>query len=187
MAIKINDFSIIENGTKLSIKLETDLTYNITSILLWDINNYSTSLNYKIIGDTNIEEFILLASELEIEKFEDIYFIKIESNAPVEECPTCINPAIGATYNLYSYYKCMLEYLYNISLDECVNCNNLQNKNITITISLLIESVIKCLEIGLFTQAVESINKLKKLCELKQCNSCKNIECKSCGKFNQIQ
>ena len=138
MAITINNFSIIDNGSKLAIDVETD-----------------------------------------------IYFIEVESDAPTEECPTCLLPALGITYNLLPYYACMLDYLLKSEITDCSTCNNLTTKNSVVTINLLIDSVEKSIELGFYLQAISSINKLKKLCELKQCKTCKQVECNSCGKFNQ--
>jgi len=190
MAITINNFSIIDNGSKLAIDVETDLGYNITSILLWDMNSFkdyslSTNLHYKVENVNNKEVFIVSATELGILKFEDIYFIEVESDAPTEECPTCLLPALGITYNLLPYYACMLEYLLKSEITDCSTCNNLTNKNLVVTINLLIDSIEKSIELGFYLQAIASINKLKKLCELKQCKTCKQVECNSCGKFNQ--
>ncbi len=58
MSIVINNFSIIENGSKLAIDIETTVGYNITSILLWDMNSFkdyslATNLSYKIELSTN--------------------------------------------------------------------------------------------------------------------------------------
>ena len=86
MAVKINNFEIINDGLQLVINVETADLFTISSILLWDINtfkNYAKAINldYKLDGGSNIESFIVNASELEIAKFEDIYFIEIKDNA----------------------------------------------------------------------------------------------------------
>ena len=190
MAIIINNFSIIDNGSKLAIDVETDLGYNITSILLWNMDSFkdyslATNLGYKLENINNKEIFIVSATELGILKFEDIYFIEVESDAPTKECPTCLLPALGITYNLLPYYACMLDYLLKSEITDCSTCNNLTTKNSVVTINLLIDSVEKSIELGFYLQAISSINKLKKLCELKQCKTCKQVECNSCGKFNQ--
>lgn len=188
--ITINNFSIIEDGTKLAISLETTTGYNITSIMLWDMNSFkdytlAVNLNYKIEAINNQEIFIVTATELGILKFEDIYFIEVESNAPSEECSNCLLPALGITYNMLPYYACLLNNILNTEITDCSNCNNLTTKNLVITISLLIESVIKSIELGFYLQAIANVNKLKKLCELSQCTNCNNIQCNSCSNFNQ--
>jgi hypothetical protein len=186
----INNFSIINNGDQLAIDVETALGYNITSILLWNMDTFkdyslAISLNYKLEQVNNREVFIVTASELGILKFEDLYFIEIESDAPSEVCSTCLIPALGITYNLLPYYACMLEYLLKSEISDCSTCNNLTTKNLVVTISLLIDSVEKSIDLGFYLQAIANVNKLKKLCSLGQCTSCKQVTCSSCGQFNQ--
>jgi len=190
MSILINNFSIIENGSKLAIDIETTISYNITSILLWDMNSFkdyslATNLSYKIEAINNKEVFIVTATELGILKFEDIYFLEIESDAPSPTCSNCLLPALGITYNLLPYYACMLDYLLKSEITDCSTCNNLTTKNLIVTISLLIDSVKKSIELGFYLQAIANVNKLKKLCELNQCKSCNQVQCNSCGQFNQ--
>lgn len=190
MSIIINNFSIIENGSKLAINIETMVGYNITSILLWNMNSFkdyslATNLGYKIENVNNKEVFILTATELGILKFEDIYFLEIESDAPTETCSNCLLPALGITYNLLPYYSCMLDYLLKSEITDCATCNNLTTKNLIVTISLLIDSIKKSIELGFYLQAIANINKLKKLCQLSQCKSCNQVQCNSCGQFNQ--
>jgi len=190
MSILINNFSIIENGSKLAIDIETTIGYNITSILLWDMNSFkdyslATNLSYKIEAINNKEVFIVTATELGILKFEDIYFLEIESDAPSPTCSNCLLPALGITYNLLPYYACMLDYLLKSEITDCSTCNNLTTKNLIVTISLLIDSVKKSIELGFYLQAIANVNKLKRLCELSQCKSCNQVQCNSCGQFNQ--
>jgi len=194
MAININNFSIINDGLSLAVNVETSEGYNITSVLLWkmvDFKDYSLAINldYKLEQINNTEVFIVTAEELGISIFEDIYFIEIQSDEPEENCTTCLNPALGITYNLLSYYNCLLNNLLDSEINDCANCNNLTNKNLVITISLLIDSVEKAIELGFYTQAISNVNKLKKLCSLSQCTNCNTnsyvLKCTSCGNFNQ--
>jgi len=191
MAVKINNFEIINDGLQLVINVETADLFTISSILLWDINtfkNYAKAINldYKLDGGSNVESFIVNASELEIAKFEDIYFIEIKDNAPTEDCPECIYPALGITYNLLTYYECLLNFLLKSEINDCLNCNDLSSKNTLITINLLIDSIEKSIDLGYYVQAIATINKLKKLCSLQSCNECGSVTCTSCSKFKQI-
>lgn len=194
MAIKINNFSIINNGLSLGVDVETSEGYNITSMLLWKMNDFkdyslAINLNYKLEQINNSEVFIITNEELNISKFEDIYFIEIQSDEPDDdECTTCLTPALGITYNLLNYYNCMLNVLLDTNILDCKDCNNVTTKNLVVTISLLIDSIEKSIELGFYTQAINNINKLKKLCSLNQCSNCNNnsiVECVTCGKFNQ--
>lgn len=183
MAIQINDFSIIDNGETMSIDIETSIGETITSVKLWkmdDFKNYASAINldYKLVQSDNTETFNVTALELSLSTFEDIYFIEIEDS---DDTTT-----IGITYNLLQYYACMLNYLQESEITDCDNCNNLTNKNIVVTISLLIDSIKNAISLGFYTHAVNNVNKLKKICGLKQCTNCNVITCNTCSQFNQL-
>ena len=190
MTLTINNFEIINSGQQLAIDVETVTNYSITSILLWNIDTFkdytlATNLNYKLENINNKEVFIIKASELNILKFEDIYFIEIETNAPTETCSTCLVPSLGITYNILPYYQCMLNQLLKAEINNCITCNDLQSKNLLITINLLIDSIEKSLSLGYYLQAINSIKNLKKLCGLENCTNCKPVTCNSCSQFVQ--
>lgn len=190
--IKINDFQIIENGDKLAINVETNTGSIITSILLWNNDTFkddskSISLNYKLEQINNKEIFIINASEIQINNFEDIYFIEVKSNYENEddECDTCGTPAIGITYNLLSYYNCLLNYVLENKDSNCSDCNNSYINKTAITINLLIDSIEKGIETGYYSEVIDMLQELKKLCNLKNCTNCKKINCSKCSKFKQ--
>lgn len=188
--ISIKNFEIIDEGQNLAISVETNLGYIITSIKLWKMNDfknysYAISLNYKLEQINNKEIFIVPSTELGTFKLEDIYFIEVESSFSGEEdCQNCSYPALGITYDLSKYYQCMLDnVMQNIDSDDL---NNYYNKNLAITINLLINNVENAIEIGLYTEAVLLINQLKKLCSINKCKNCKTIYCNSCNGFKQL-
>jgi hypothetical protein len=192
MAITINNFEILNNGQQLTIDVETNIGLTIQSILLWDINgfkDYSLAYNVSNLLEQvdNQEVIVVNAIDLGITKFEDIWFAEIQDDFEDLECDcaTCQFPALGITYNLLPYYKCMLDYLIKTDLNSCDNCNNITDHNLTITINLLIDSIDKALDLGYYTQAIEMIKKLKKLCNIKKCNNCKTVDCVSCSQFKQ--
>jgi hypothetical protein len=191
MAVTIKKLEIINNGLELSIEVETVIDSIITSISLWDINTFkdyslSIDLSYKLEQTSNNETFIITAKELNLISFQDIYFIEVEDNYEgTEDCISCQNPALGITYNLQQYYKCMLNYLLQSEQNNNNDSIDVYKNNLTITINLLIDSVIKALEIGFYVQAIEMINELKKLCSITKCNNCQTITCNSCSKFIQ--
>ncbi len=188
--IKINNFQIINNGSQLAIDVETNVGSLITSILLWNDATFkdelqSINLNYKLEQINNKEVFLVNATELQISEFKDIYFIEVTSNYVEEECSTCTQPALGITYNLLPYYKCMLNYILENKNSNCTDCNNNYKNNTAITVNLLIESIEKAIEVGYYSQAIEMLDKLKKICSIKNCKNCKTIQCSSCSKFKQ--
>ncbi len=192
MAVTIHNFSIVDDGQGLAIDVETNVGYNISHINLWTMNDFkdyslAKSLDFKLEQVNNKEVFIVTAEELNFSPFEDIYFMEIESTYLDEDddCSTCNTPALGITYGLLKYYQCLLNYFLESDISDCLSCNNTFNNDTVITINLLLEMVENAIEIGYYTQAVDMITKLKKLCSLKNCNNCPTIVCSSCSKFKQ--
>ena len=190
-AVVINNFEIISDGQQLAIDVETVVGSIITSIQLWDINTFkdyslSINLNYKLEQINNKEVFIVSAEELNLYSFKDIWFMEVQSNYEgVEGCTACQDPALGITYNLQPYYKCMLNYL--LDMRKSIDCNstNLYSDNLTITVNLLIDSIERSLDIGYYLQAIELLNNLKKLCNISKCKGCETVTCSKCSKFIQ--
>lgn len=188
MSVIINNFEIINGGQQLAIDVETVSGSIITSISLWDINTFkdpslAVNLNYNLQQINNKEVFIVDAKDIPVYTFEDIYFIEVVSNYEGSEgCKTCRDPALGITYNLQPYYKCMLNYLKDSSRIKNENIGGLKSNNLTITVNLLIDAIEKSLDIGFYLEAIEMINKLKKLCSVSKCKNCKTITCDSCSK-----
>ena len=190
-AVVINNFEIISDGQQLAIDVETIEGSIITSIQLWNIDTFkdeslSINLNYKLEQINNKEVFIIDAKEVNVYSFTDIWFVEIQSNyVGTKGCTNCQNPALGITYNLQPYYKCMLNYL--LESEKSIDCNStsVYSNNLTITVNLLIDSIEKSLDIGYYLQAIELIKKLKKFCSITKCNNCETVECSSCSKFKQ--
>ena len=190
-AVNILNFEILNDEQQLAIDVETVEGSMITSIQLWDINTFkdyslSINLNYKLEQINNKEVFIVSAEELNLYSFTDIWFVEIQSNyVGTEGCTNCQDPALGITYNLQPYYKCMLNYL--LESEKSIDCNStsVYTNNLTITVNLLIDSIEKSLAIGYYLQAIEMLNNLKKLCNISKCKNCETVTCSKCSKFIQ--
>lgn len=190
-AVVIKNFEILNDGQQLAIDVETVEGSIITSIQLWNIDTFkdeflSIDLNYKLEQINNKEVFIIDAKEVSVYSFTDIWFIEIQSNyVGTEGCTNCQDPALGITYNLQPYYKCMLNYL--LESEKSIDCNStsVYTNNLTITVNLLIDSIEKSLAIGYYLQAIEMLNNLKKLCNISKCKNCETVICTSCSKFIQ--
>ena len=191
MVTVINNFEILNDGTQLAINVETIEGSIITSIKLWNTDNFKNSnlsidLNYKLEQINNKEIFIVDSEELQITSFTDIWFIEIQSNYEgTIDCTACQDPTLGITYNLQPYYKCMLNYLLDMQKSTDCNSTSIYKDNLTITVNLMINSIEKSLDIGYYSQAIEILNNVKKLCNISKCKNCQNIICKSCSKFIQ--
>lgn len=190
-AATIKNFEILNDGQRLAVDVETVTGSLITSIKLWNIDTFkneslSIDLNYKLENINNKEVFIVDAKDLNLYSFTDIWFIEIKSNyTGTSGCTNCQDPALGITYNLQPYYKCMLNYLLESEKSIDNNSTTVYSNNLTITVNLLIDGIEKSLEIGYYLQAIEMLNNLKKLCNISKCKNCQTINCSSCSKFIQ--
>lgn len=192
MAITINNFEIINNGTQLTIDVSANVGYNITSVLLWDMQgfkDYEKAFDVSSLLQQISEHEVLLinATQFGLNQFKDIWFVEIESDFISEdECENCDAPALGITYNLLPYYDCLLDYLVKNGLNDCFNCGNRIDQDMAIMLNLLIDTTIKCLDLGYYIQAIDMVEKLQKLCDARACTDCRPITCESCSKFKQI-
>lgn len=205
--ITVNNLEIQENGSQLAINVQTETGSLITSILLWNMNTFkdytqAINLDYKLEQLTNIESFIVTAEELQISSFDDIWFIEVQSNNETTSLGpfnsifnfvfditntnvTTLEPALGITYNLSPYYKCLLNRFFEHQKNPCVNCNEPFIDELVLSIGLTLDIVEHSIEEGYYLQAIELIKKLKKFCSITKCNNCETVECSSCSKFKQ--
>lgn len=190
--ITVNNFEIQNNGEQLAIDVQTESGSLITSILLWNMNNFkdytkAINLDYKLTNVNNTESFIVTAEELELGSFTDVWFIEIQSDyIPVDNCGEFLDPALAITYNLSPYYKCLLnEFLKEQkSKSSCKTCDY-EISDLVLSISLMIDIIEKAIEEGYYLQAIETLEKVKKFCSITKCTNCERVECSSCSKFKQ--
>lgn len=191
--IKINKLEILNNGTQLGIDVETTPGYIITSLLFWNMDdfkdyNLAIDLTGKLEQINNREVLLFNIMDLEVGVINNICFVEIESNAPsTDECEDCSRPVLGIAYELSQYYRCLMNYLLEGQLSQCTSCNDVQNKDIQLAISvnLLIDTVSKAIDAGFYQQAIDMIKDLQSLCNLKNCKDCDQILCNTCNKFKQ--
>ena len=189
--IVINNLEIQDNGQTLAVDVQTETGSTITSAMLWSMTtfkDYSRAINldYKLEQSTNQEVFEVTAEELQISSFDDIWFIEFQSDyIPEDNCGEFLDPALGITYNLSPYYKCLLNRFFEHQKNPCVNCNEPFIDELVLSIGLTLDIVERSIEEGYYLQAIELIKKLKKFCSITKCNNCKTVECSSCSKFKQ--
>ena len=189
--IVINNLEIQDNGQTLVVDVQTETGSTITSAMLWNMTtfkDYSRAINldYKLEQLTNQEVFEVTAEELQISSFDDIWFIEFQSDyIPEDNCGEFLDPALGITYNLSPYYKCLLNRFFEHQKNPCVNCNEPFIDELVLSIGLTLDIVERSIEEGYYLQAIELIKKLKKFCSITKCNNCKTVECSSCSKFKQ--
>ena len=189
--IVINNLEIQDNGQTLAVDVQTEIGSTITSAMLWNMTtfkDYSRAINldYKLEQLTNQEVFEVTAEELQISSFDDIWFIEFQSDyIPEDNCSEFLDPALGITYNLSPYYKCLLNRFFEHQKNPCVNCNEPFIDELVLSIGLTLDIVERSIEEGYYLQAIELIKKLKKFCSITKCNNCETVECSSCSKFKQ--
>lgn len=189
--IIINNLEIQDNGQTLAVNVQTEIGSTITSAMLWNMTtfkDYSRAINldYKLEQLTNQEVFEVTAEELEISSFDDIWFVEFQSDyIPEDNCGEFLDPALGITYNLSPYYKCLLNRFFEHQKNPCVNCNEPFIDELVLSIGLTLDIVERSIEEGYYLQAIELIKKLKKFCSITKCNNCETVECSSCSKFKQ--
>ena len=189
--IVINNLEIQDNGQTLAVDVQTEIGSTITSAMLWNMTtfkDYSRAINldYKLEQLTNQEVFEVTAEELQISSFDDIWFIEFQSDyIPEDNCGEFLDPALGITYNLSPYYKCLLNRFFEHQKNPCVNCNESFIDELVLSIGLTLDIVERSIEEGYYLQAIELIKKLKKFCSITKCNNCETVECSSCSKFKQ--
>ena len=192
MAIIVNDFSIIDDGGQLALNVETLEGFQIVSIKFWNMNtfkDYALAIDgsYKIVGTNNKEVLIYTAAELNTELLKDLWFVEITDNVPEDSCSTCGTPALAITYNLLDYYVCMLNEFMKANTANCTNCNPGVNANLVSQVALTIDATLKSIELGFYSDAINNVNMLKKLCNLNNtCTTCECNKCTSCGGFKQL-
>lgn len=190
----IHNFQILNNGTQIGIDVETEIGYNIESLLLWTrdtFKNYTLSINLTPYLEKidNRETLIIKVSELGISNIKNIAFIEATSNEPVEdECSSCSNTVLAVAYELSEFYKCLMNSLLSVKNNKCKDCEGLEGKNfkLVIVIDLLIDTVIKSINVGYFEYAIELIKELQVLCSLNDCDDCEDVKCNSCNNFKQF-
>lgn len=189
--IVINNLEIQDNGQTLAVDVQTETGSTITSVMLWNITtfkDYSRAINldYKLEQLTNQEVFEVTAEELQISSFDDIWFIEFQSDyIPEDNCGEFLDPALGITYNLSPYYKCLLNRFFEHQKNPCVNCNEPFIDELVLSVGLTLDIVERSIEEGYYLQAIELIKKLKKFCSITKCSNCETVECSSCSKFKQ--
>lgn len=189
----INNFSIIENGSELIIDVETIDPNQISSILLWEMNSYkdytlALDISYKL-SNVSHEVIMVTAEELGIDSFTDLWFMEVTDNSVPDDCDCddCSTPSQAITYNLLSYYMCSLNEFLKVKTQDCTNCSINLNKGLIVSINLLIDATVMSVELGFYSDAIDNINKLKKLCSIdNSCVNCETVACTTCGGFKQM-
>lgn len=177
--IYINNLSINNSLTQLSVDVETNTGSNITSILLWNENTFkdygkAIDLSFKLEEINNKEIFIITATEINISDFSGIYFLEFTSNYEEEGCANCQNTVIGIAANLNNIKKYLLNSV--LELNDCEDCLKEKDFDNIIAMDLTMNGISTALSVGFYEEAVFLYKKLKRLIGPKlDCSSCRNL------------
>jgi hypothetical protein len=192
--IQVNECRVSNDNKNIYIDVITDDGYNFTSIKLWTDQTFKVLLKAKDIpfsGADNKEVLVVTSASLGLARFDGIYFIEFESNAPGEECDTCPNPVTAVVTNLVSYYRCGMDMLLKAS-KSCLNifsgeiCDS-GDANNAMSVHLLIDGVNECIKLNRFVDAISLLGRLRTICA--SCTNCipvtgddtNFVECSSCN------
>lgn len=196
MAITINNFKITNKGQQVLIDIETDIDNTLSYLLLWKMNDYKDAtktidLSSYLSKTSNREVLVINASDVGVSIFEDMAFLEVASTIPQQDdCGNLLLPTLGVTYDLAKYYRCMIKELLELPLDNTI-CQNNKVNDMVITIGLLIDTTVKSIQLGYYSEAKMTIKRLQSLCSLNECKTCNQLEglteeeCTSCNSFTQ--
>lgn len=175
--ITINKLQISSDRLTMDVSVTTDASGGtIDSINVWTESTFKDStkaiLLSQYITSSATEVFTIAASDLNISKFDGLYFIEFEDSENTLK--------LGAAAELTTYKKCLLDSTLEI-LSSDVNvlmgegCNN-SNFNKLIYVHTILNALQSAIISGYYGEAIDLINTLKKFC----------TTCPDCGSLSSI-
>lgn len=170
--ITVNKFQISADRKQIDVEVSSAIGETITGATLWTDETYGVALSgidlsVKLTGTGPDYTFSILPDDAALTSFDGIYFMEFTTS----ETPTVDNPVmtvIVAASSFVQFFYCINNMLCNIERD-CVDCDyNLQN---ILLADLFLEGMKNALMIGRFTDAVNFLNSLRKICNT-LCDTC---------------
>lgn len=185
--VTVHNFEVLPDH-RLAISVETAIGSTIDKIYLWsmyDFKDYAKAINIsdRILGINNKEALIISTDTIGLNTKKELIFMEVVSNE------TDCNSAMAVSYDTSAFQKCLLDYLFkefNIDKGPDGCCGGDKSKDMTLMVSILIESVEKSLELGMYGQAIDMIGKLRKICGNKDCGCQSSDTVSKCGSFKQF-
>jgi hypothetical protein len=178
--IFINNFSISEDGTTIDVNVETDVGYTILDVNFYtDVtfgdSTQAVNLYYKLTRTSNREIFSITAAEAGVPSFLDgIFFAEFSTTSPsTTNCDTCTNP-LGVASQFLSAKLCLMEKVLALDLALDCNHNNCVDKCDVIVLDKFIKAMQYALEFGVYDEAIDLLNGIRKLCTT--CVECLNLD-----------
>lgn len=177
--VVIKNFQISSEADLINVELEANENETVTKVLLWDNRtfqdyNKAIDLTSKLSQTSNLEEFTIETKDIGQSSFTGIYFMEVTTSD--QECDNC--GLIGIAANLIKYNECLLDKVLKYSVCVTGGCND-KLENSIISIDTLLETVTVCISSGYYSEAIDLLEVLDKLCGI--CDSCKTLTT-YCGK-----
>lgn len=193
--ISVRNIKVNTVSDKIMIDVSAATGYLITGLRLWTEDTFkdatrSKVLDYKLTNLSNQEVFEINPIEAGVSTFSGIYFLEITTNEPNID-PCCPNPVplLVVVTNLTGYYKCITEMVLktsfcNSNLFDREVCDD-SGINKAMSAELILQTIIKSLELGQFIESIDLLKKLKRICA--KCSNCfspsVNSNCTTCKTY----
>jgi len=160
--------SIAEN---ITIDVKTDVGSLITKISVWNTETYKNpteviDLSSLLLNTSEIENLVITAQELSVEKITGIWFIEFESNVIQEDGST--DTALGVVANLIQYYEYVLSGLIEMGSDivSCTSAECGKSKENLFYVDALLNTLKDAIRFGYYEESIKMINNLDDLCNI---------------------
>lgn len=171
--IKILNLKIDSTSRKIDVEVEAEANNTISGVYFYDKDTYeditkAIDLSSKIDGTDNTESFTILAEDVDLEYFDELYFIYFEATENSEECDVVNNTETGVIGNFTNFHNCILDKISYITVKQCdiyykgEICEDCLEK--LFSINTLLNSLYTALEFYMFEEAVDIYNNIKLLC-----------------------
>lgn len=181
-SIVITNFSISADGQLIYVNVGTTSGYTITGAKFWtdatyDDLNLAVDISSLLSGTGNVEVFSISTTDVGVTDFYDgIFFAEFTTNAPNDDgCSNCTH-RIGVAAKLISAKLCLLEKVksYQVCNGGC-GCGSDCGCGICDILNLdnVIDSMSIAIEYGLYTEAIDLLNVVRKLCT--ECTECLDL------------
>ena len=170
--ITVNKFQISADRKQIDVDVSAAATFTITGAKAWTEATYgvaasAVNITAKLTGTGPNYTFSLLPADLSVSSFDGIYFVEFTTNEPVT-IAVPIQTVVAVACSFTQFFYCINDMLCNINLD-CQDCN--YSLNNVLMADLFLEGLKNALMIGRFTDAVNNLASLRKLCKI-NCDTC---------------
>ena len=182
--ISINILQIPSDRKTINVSVETSVGNTIDSVKLWTDSTFkdytkAIDLSDKLEGINHKEVFsIEIRDTNELESFDGIYFIEFTATNVVSVGNSCTNNndfvSLGVVANLGYFQECLLKNILkvNYNTEDVLNSNEI---NKLVNTRVLIDGLSTSIKFGYYSEAIDLLNGLRKICKETSCISCNSL------------